>query len=415
MLLLLSFIYGTSSHADSWIKEWTAEERKLVESLWIGNLPALPDSPGNPVADNPQAATLGHRIFFDTAFSRDGSVSCATCHQPDLNFSGGLLPGRDVVPTPRRTMSVVGAAYSPWLTWDGRSDSLWAQALEPLENTLEHGGTRAKYFHLIANDPSLRKPYESLFGMLPSINDIAHIPKNASPTGGPEVTSAWNTLSPSDKALVNTVFSNIGRVLEAYQRLLIPGASRFDRYLQSLSGASTLTKANELTNDEVAGLRLFIGKGNCVHCHNGPLLTNNEFHNTGLFPPDTLPTDRGRVDGVKLLLANEFNCLNSSHSPENCDELRFVKKHGLELVAAFRTASLRNIDKGPFMHSGQFQSMMVVIDHYDTARATLISDDLEPLQLTDIEKKQLIEFLGTVKSQPAAEERWLAAPLSPVD
>jgi cytochrome c peroxidase len=415
IVLLLSCICSANTGPAAWTEtDWTAAEREILKSLWIENLPALPDSPGNPVADNPRAAKLGHRIFFDTAFSRDGAVSCATCHQPDLNFSGGLIPGRDVVLTPRRTMSIVGAAYSPWLTWDGRSDSLWAQALEPLENSLEHGGTRAQYFHMIASDPSLRTPYESLFGLLPPINEVAHIPKNASPIGDPEVISAWNTLSATDKALVNTVFSNIGRVLEAYQRLLIPGASRFDHYLQAVTGAPGLTSENKLTNDEVAGLRLFIGKGNCVHCHNGPLLTNNEFHNTGLFPPNTLPKDRGRVEGVKLLLASEFNCLNTSQSPENCDELRFVKKHGLELVAAFRTPSLRTINKGPFMHAGQFQSMMEVIDHYNTARATLISDDLEPLQLTDIEKTQLIKFLGTVTSQPAAEEKWLSAPLNPV-
>ena len=100
---------------------------------------------------DPAASSLaGERLFFDTRFSVTATVSCATCHQPERSFTDGLALARGVGEVPRKTMTVVGTAYDQWLFWDGRKDSLWAQALGPLESPVEHGGTRMQYVRLVA-------------------------------------------------------------------------------------------------------------------------------------------------------------------------------------------------------------------------------------------------------------------------
>ena len=63
--------------------DWSAEEIAVLQSLWLESLPDLPPDPTNAVADNPVAAEFGRQLFFDTRFSKNGSISCATCHQPE--------------------------------------------------------------------------------------------------------------------------------------------------------------------------------------------------------------------------------------------------------------------------------------------------------------------------------------------
>ena len=116
--------------------------------LSLGALEALPPDPSNRWAEDERAADLGHRLFFDARLSANGRVSCATCHDPDRDFQDGVPLAKGVGTTERRTMPVAATAYSPFLFWDGRKDSQWAQALGPLESPVEHGGNAR------ANTPS---------------------------------------------------------------------------------------------------------------------------------------------------------------------------------------------------------------------------------------------------------------------
>ena len=100
----------------------------------LAELEPLPRDPTNRVADDPRAADLGRRLFFDTRLSSNGRVACSTCHQPDRGFQDGTALATGVGITARRTMPIAGMARSPFLFWDGRKDSLWAQALGPLES-----------------------------------------------------------------------------------------------------------------------------------------------------------------------------------------------------------------------------------------------------------------------------------------
>lgn len=392
---------------------WSEDQLKTLKSLWIGSLPALPQSPGNPVADEPGAIRLGHQIFFDRRFSKNGEVSCATCHQPDRNFKDGLAKAQGVGMTARKTQTVVGAAYSPWLFWDGRRDSLWAQALAPMEDANEHAGNRLQFAHLIASDANYRPEYEALFGALPDLEDSKRFPNHASPLGNQQEQQAWRAMSAQDQHDSSVVFANIGRVLEAYQRRIVPDSAPFDHYVEKLLDDDAYSAAKILSKDQEAGLALFIGKAQCTHCHNGPLFTNNEFHNTGLFPVGELPTDRGRVEGAKAVQRDPFNCLGEMSGADvaECSELNFVKTHGVELVAAFRTASLRNIVGGePFMHTGQFATLSQVLQHYNEARPTLISDELEPLDLTPQELGQIAAFLAALSGPLATPPALLQDP-----
>ena len=392
---------------------WSAKELAAIESLSIERLPALPPSPGNPVADDPRAAAFGHRLFFDAALSRTGAVSCATCHRPEHGFRDPLPRGEAIGRTERRTMGLVGAAWSPWLFWDGRADSLWAQALEPLEDAREHGGTRLEHVRALGADPAHRADYEALFGKLPDLSDRARFPERAGPRGDARERAAWEAMAPADRRAVSAAFANLGRALEAWQRTLVPGPSRFDEYAAALSTGDAARAGKILEPDEVAGLGLFIDEGNCIHCHNGPLFTNHEFHNTSLFAADALPTDRGRVEGAKRVQESEFNCLGefAAAAAGACAELDFIKDHGVELVAAFRTPTLRNVaGAGPFMHTGELATLAEVIEHYDRATPTLISDELEPLDLTDLEKRQLEAFLHALDGPLATDPALLGPP-----
>jgi len=396
--------------------DWSEAEIALIASLSIDTLPPLPSSPGNPAADDQRAIALGHRLFFDQRLGSSGSVSCATCHVPEMGFADGRQRGQAIGETRRRTMTLIGAAWSPWLFWDGRRDSLWSQALEPLEDSAEHGGTRLQYVHLIASDEHYRAVWPTLFGDLPDAAELARLPASGGPRGTPDERAAWASLSPDQQIRVSTTFADIGRALEAYQRTLVPAAGPFDEFARSLADeANTGAGAAEVPIDAraQAGLRLFIGRANCVHCHNGPLLTNNEFHATGIGPLDRLPEDRGRIDGVIDAMGDEFNCLGQFSSAPSvaCAELAFVKSQGIELVAAFRTPTLRGVaSRGPYMHDGSLATLGEVLDHYNEARPTLISDELEPLELDDDELDQLEAFLDTLDGGLTTPAELLSAP-----
>ncbi len=388
---------------------WTADEVAKLRNLWIGSLPPLPPDPSNKYADDPRAAAFGHQLFFDTRFSSNGKVACATCHQPDKLFQDGLPQAKGVATTPRRAMTIVGTAYSPWFFWDGRKDSQWAQALGPMENAKEHGGNRTLYAHLIAQN--YRGDYEAIFGPLP---DLSQLPPSAGPVDDPTARAAWNGMSAQDREAVTRVYANMGKAIAAYDRKLMPGPSRFDAYVQAVLNNDTSTMQSTLSPDEVAGLRIFIGKGDCTKCHNGPLFTNNDFHNTGVPAAPANPQDTGRALGAKQVRADEFNCLSlySDAKPDQCAELRFMIADGEKLVGEFKPPSLRNVaERGPYMNAGQFKTLDEVLAFYNRAPAAPVGhSELNPLNLSETEMAQLIAFLKTLSGPLATSPEWLGPP-----
>ena len=379
--------------------DFAPDEVESLRSLWLGSLPELPADPSNRFADDPAAAALGEALFADTRFSANGEVSCATCHRAELHFTDGLPRARGIGETRRKTMTVVGTAYSPWLFWDGRTDSQWAQALAPMENAAEHGGNRGMYAQLVAD--LYRDEYEATFGPLPPLEDASRFPEQAGPVDDPVARTNWEAMTDADRNAVTEVFVNIGKSIAAFERGLMPAPTRFDTFVEALLAGEPTTS---LTVDEIAGLRLFIGEAGCTNCHNGPLFTNNAFHNTGVAPVDGREPDRGRGDGIGLVQADEFNCLSrwSDADRDDCTALRFLRDDAEALVGAFKPPTLRNTSNtGPYMHAGQLATLADVLRHYrDAPEAAIGHSELEPLDLTDAQLAQLEVFLRTLDEVP---------------
>jgi cytochrome c peroxidase len=398
-----TLLLGAATRRDG----WSSEQVDALHELSLAGLEPLPADPTNRVADDPRAVELGQRLFFDVRLSANGQVSCAVCHQPEREFQDGTPRAAGVGTTNRRTMPVAGTAYAPFLFWDGRKDSLWAQALGPLESAVEHGGTRAQYAHMIAEH--YVADYERLFGPLP---ELSAVPRSAGPVADPAASRAWSALSPARQSAVTAVYVNIGKAIAAYERRLQFTPSRFDRYVAGID-ASGRAPEGVLSADEVAGLRLFIGKANCLQCHNGPLFTNNEFHNTGVPADPALPPDRGRFRGASDVLQDEFNCRSRwSDAPAQCPELAVLATAAPEQERAFKVPSLRNVTvRAPYMHAGQFATLTEVVDHYNRApQAPSGHSELKPLRLLPRELRQIEAFLRTLSGDTQTTPELLIAP-----
>ncbi len=381
---------------------WTTAERTMLRSLSLSSLGALPADKSNRVADNPAARRLGNLLFHDARLSGNGKVSCASCHVDEKQFQDDIPLGKGVGTAGRRTMPIAGTAYSPWQFWDGRADSHWAQALGPLESAVEHGGDRLMYARILRQH--YRRDYEAVFGAFP---DLQGLPDHAGPVADAAAAAAWAKIAPARRDSISRVYANLGKAIAAYERQITFTPTRFDRYVDAdLAGRSPAATDN-FSDDERAGLRLFIGKANCVNCHNGPLLTDNHFHNTGVAQSrDGTKADSGRATGVRAVMASEFNCLSkySDAKPSDCAELRFAVTEGEELVRAYKTPSLRNaVTRAPFMHAGQLASIQMVLLHYNRAPSAQAGhSELKRLNLSGAEVRQLGAFLNTLVSPVAA-------------
>ena len=395
---------------------WSHDERAVLASLSLRRLPPVPVDPSNAVERLPAAADLGRRLFSDARISGNGAVSCASCHDPQKQFQDGLPVGRGVGTGSRRAMPIVGAGYSTWLFWDGRKDSLWAQALGPLEDAVEHGGNRTRYAHLVASN--YRKEYEAVFGVMPRLEGL---PRDAGPHGDAAEKAAWAAMDARQRDDVSRVFANMGKAIAAYEKSLQHAPSRLDRYVDAVVAGRPAGQAM-LQPAELNGLRLFIGKAQCVTCHNGPLLTDQQFHNTGVPPRDAARPDRGRADATGKVRSDEFNCLGpfSDAPPNQCQELRFMVSDDPALEGAFKTPGLRGVaQRAPYMHAGQFATLEQVVRHYVAAPHAAVGhselthrhagggtakhDERAPIALTDAEVADLVSVLGTLSAgRPSA-------------
>ncbi len=385
---------------------WTPAEVRTLATMRIGAMPPAAADPSNAVDPSPAAAAMGKRLFNDTRFSRNGAVSCASCHSPEKQFQDGLPVGKGVGTGSRRSMPIVGAGQGPWLFWDGRKDSAWSQALGPLEDSVEHASNRTRIARLVA--ANYTREYEAIFGRLP---DLSGLPQDATPNGDTNEKLAWEALPMARRQDVSRVFANMGKAIAAYEKTLHYGESRFDEYVKLLS--SREARASQvLTPAEVNGLRTFMGKGQCVTCHNGPLFTDQAFHNTGVPQRDASKPDGGRAAALVKVKQDEFNCLGpfSDAKPDACSELTFLSTASKELEGAFKTPSLRNVSlRPPYMHAGQFATIEEVIRHYVKAPAATVGhtelahgepghSQRKPIQLSEQEIQELVAFLGTLAS-----------------
>lgn len=201
----------------------------------------------------PQKIALGRMLFFDPRLSGDGTLSCASCHQPELGFSNGQavatgIGGRRGV---RNSPSLFNVAYRAQLFWDGRAGSLEEQALEPIQNPIEMGADLGRVVQTLSTVPGYVDAFRAVFGTGPSADGIA-------------------------------------QALAAFERTLVSNRSPWDRFMDGDDAA--------LSAAAQRGVRVFDEKAKCVTCHHGPNFTDNQFHALGLPVRPGAPNDQGRYE-----------------------------------------------------------------------------------------------------------------------
>jgi len=381
---------------------WTAEERA---ALWALTAQPLPADPTNRWADDPAAALLGQKLYFDPRFSgplalddpgglglagESGKVACVSCHDPatggvDHRSKGNTSEAAGW--TGRTSPTVLNAARSTWQFWDGRKDSLWAQATGPIEGAVEHNFSRLALVHQL--DRIYRQDFVSVFGGLTDFSDLARFPSSGKPGE-----AAFDQMAAADQRAVNEVYSRFGKAIAAYERRLMD-RSAFDRFM---AGDTTA-----LSDAAVRGAKLFVGRAACNECHSGPNLADSRFHNHAIPQdgPHIPAVDPGRANGIPAVVADVFNAAGPFSDQPTSAHLSALSTSDLDL-GAFKTATLRNIGRtAPYMHTGGFPTLWDVMVWYRDAAGTdgfVGKRDIavQPLLLSDDDMNDIIAFLQSL-------------------
>jgi cytochrome c peroxidase len=402
-----------TAHAAGAIEFTLPEIRKISQHSPLG--PPPPD-PTNEFADNPAAARLGQFLFFDRRLSADRDVSCATCHDPRRGFADAqpLGTGTRGRATARHVPTLLNNAYNRWFVWDGRTDSTWSQATQPLESPAEHAGDRLQIAHFASHTPAVRSSYEALFGKLPDFTDTRRFPAHGAPMPAdlPRA-GAWEKMSADDQSLVDRVFTNLTKAIAAYERRLVSDDAPFDRFVAQLH-SNRPEAASEFPESAQRGLRLFIGRANCRLCHSGPNFSDGEFHDTAL-PRTGGLRDTGRWGGTLRLLNDPFNSAGT-FSDGIRPELRYLEPQQTT-SGQFKTPTLRDVAlTAPYAHTGQFKTLREVLRFYSTRenipRTHGEQGVIRRLDLTDSELDDLEAFLKSLTGRPLPDHL-LVAPASP--
>jgi len=406
-----------------------ASEEELVDGLFtpgewavvqtLSPLPEVPAEPTNKYADDPAAAKLGQRFFWEKGYSgpitvgddgtngalgaqgETGKLACASCHNGEWFIDRRSQPnnaslGADWIP--RNANSIVNSAfYKPWCENDGISDSYWSDAMVDPEFTLALNGSRLRLAHVVYE--KYRDEYDAAFdpdldpGLDPAANDPRFPPEGA--PGAP----AWDAMAPADQEIVTDVFVHFGKAVQAYMRLIVSRGAPFDRYVAGDTSAISASAKN--------GLKLFVGKAACTACHAGPHFSDDDFHVNGLAPEGAhvVPEETGREAVIQHVLDNPFNSSGAYSDDKDTGRLDGLVATE-EARGKWRTKGLRQAEKtGPYMHTGQFETLREVIEFYneggaETGYVGKKDARVKPLNLTEAEIDDLVAFLESLTGEP---------------
>lgn len=286
--------------------------------------------------DNPitkEKIALGKELYFDPRLSADGTISCASCHNPKLAFTDGLPAsvgikgqmGRRSAPT------IINRVFGKVQFWDGRASSLEEQAKVPMINPTEMGN----------------RDYDEVVRRLGNIKGYREGFKKA--FGTEEFT-----------------IEHVAEAIASFERTVVSGDSPFDKFE---SGGDE----KAISESAKRGLEIFHDKGRCTECHAGFNFTDERFHNTGVGMNKPNP-DLGRYE--------------------------ITKKE--EDRGAFKTPTLREIARtGPYMHDGSLETLDEVVEFYNKGgiKNPNLDKEMKPLNLTEEEKRDLVEFLKTLNGE----------------
>lgn len=376
---LVAWLIGVCAFAIAMVRPASATDLLVSEQdidLIVRHGPWPPPAqrdPSNRVSGRPAAIAFGRQLFFDARLSAPGTVSCASCHKPDLGWTDGRLRGGGIARLDRNTQSIVNAGFNRWFGWDGRNDSLWAHSLGPILDPKEMGADAAHVARLIGGDADLSSAYRQVFSSDPE----AHAP--------------------------DTVLVNIAKALAAFQETIVSKRTAFDEFRDALA-ANDRTTAAKFPAAAQRGAKLFVGRGKCHFCHVGPAFTNGEFSDAGV-PYFIEPgrVDPGRHGGIAKLKSSRFN-LTGAFNDDQRPEVTWATRHVAPLhsnFGEFKVPSLRNLTRtAPYMHNGSRATLADVVRHYSEIDPERLHSDgeriLEPLRLSDAEIEDLVAFLQSL-------------------
>ncbi len=301
---------------------------------------------------------LGRQLYFDTRLSSDNTVSCASCHHPQNGYSRHTAFGVGVEGQQggRNSPISYNRILSDLQFWDGRADSLEAQAVGPIANPIEMGNTHENCVATLQAIPAYKIQFDKIFGD------------------------------------VGLTIDTVGMAIASFERAIVTGPSPYDFYesyqrFQQLDPEDLAdlkdddeevyaeylelqksVAANPMSESAVRGRNLFFGKkATCSNCHVGANLADELYHNLGV-GMDSKSPDLGRFEVTKV-----------------------EKDKG-----AFKTPTIRNVaDSGPYMHDGSMATLEEVVEHYNKGGTPnmWLSDKIIPLKLTAQEKIDLVEFM----------------------
>jgi cytochrome c peroxidase len=297
---------------------------------------------------------LGRQLYFDPRVSLDGTVSCATCHNPARGWTDGMPVSIGIAGQTggRSAPTVINTAYGKTMFWDGRAPSLEGQAQGPVQNPIEMGKQNYKeIIERLAKVPGYTEQFEKVFGTPVTLDGMA-------------------------------------KAIATFERVAaLSGNSPFDKYnagdLKALSDSEkrglilfglTLETTDEFKTDAVRQ------KAKCTLCHQGFNFTDEQFHNLGIgFDVKTGKfADLGRwaIDPIG----------------GKCDTD----------IGSFKTPTVRDIaHTAPYMHDGSLATLEQVMDHYDKGGTPnpSLDPDMKPLKLTAQEKSDVIAFMKALSGE----------------
>jgi len=328
------------------------------------NLPKGFPRPAVP-AGNPMSAAkveLGRYLFYDKRMSVNGKASCGSCHRQELAFTDGRAHAEGATGQlhPRSAMSLVNVAYEPLLTWANPAlDSLEEQALIPMlgDDPIELGlkGHEPEFLKALESDVIYRRLFPKAFGETGDVYTL----------------------------------TNVTKAIAAFERTIISMRSPYDRY--RWGGDSSA-----LSDSAKRGELFFFSseRGGCFQCHEGWNFTTVRFEgsrqrsgeNSGFFNT-----------GVEMYVSPNRGLYERTQRPED--------------IGKFRAPTLRNIAlTAPYMHDGSLATLEEVLDHYSAAGKVdhpNKSSILKRFQLTDRDKRDLIEFLRSLTDEVLVHDpRW---------
>lgn len=350
----------------------------ISKNLWRQRIPA----------NNPLTATkvaLGRSLYFDKRLSVDGTVSCATCHDPANAFTdhSAVATGVSNRTGTRNAPTILNAMFSERLFWDGRAGSLEEQAKQPLINQFEMGmGNYDAVVERVVAIPEYRTKFQRIFR--------------------------------SEGITIETIV----KAIAAYERTLLSGNSPFDRFVAGDQSA--------ITEAQKRGFELFKGKAKCVECHSfssvSPFFTDFKFHNTGVAAKDMNFEQLSRL--ARQIANNKTegsenkptNLTNNPPMPsrqteesapllahtEGFTELgRYLVTKQPKDVGSFKTPTLRDVElTTPYMHNGSEKTLIDVVRFYNRGGNAnpKLDERMQPLHLSDEQINELVEFLRALTS-----------------